>query len=1060
MTVYIFDEQKRVRKIIPQNGVISLIHDEANFQLHAEISMSMHVKNGEHLGFMCVDNRFRIFTVVLSEDFDDRGVTILTATDAIVQELKETIVENCTQTTTVKSAITALLRSAGVLDAWTIRGEDSEETKETKAYFSTAWSVMDQCMGLYLWQIIPYYVFEGNKITGRVIELAKDEAVFRGRILTSRKDANNVYIIRTDPPVTRLYATGGSAGTGDMQTSVTFSSVSWYKTNGNPADKPAGQAYVDDPEAIQKHGLHAAVLQLQHIQSPEELLRETWKELQKRKEPRCTVEANVSDMEQVQGYQRQIIRMGDKVPIRLSNATMETARVINVKRDYIRPWTTKIVLGEKVQTIQTQVAQMESGMSGFESVQDHTKQEVQKQQQLISALDTELKLEAAVIQLNAEMIQANAHVIELNAEQIRANAEQIALCAGKEEVTELGQTVTAAMVAIDGINAEVAAKATKAEINETNSRLNLAEIRLMGAESAISFKAERTEVTALGEEINEKITAAEIKIDGANSRVDILAEEIRLAGYVKAGEFEAETLRIVGDYMSAMGDVDLGNVVAASVNTSWLSADSIGADSIAAGALTLGGSTVSTSSLIMGSVASATIFGSQDVNLSHSHAVTVSGGVVTLGEVSSTGGSFNIADTQFYKDGVSAAKESVTLTDMGWQGGVCTVKASNDKTLAVKLPSFSVSGGDTFTGNKTTVYFSTPSVSGYLKSKEVDATSVYNSGVTAGKSDVTITAAGWVGSTNVVSASNGKSVNVTLPTFSTSGGTSFNSSHQTTVYFSTPSVNGALASKTVDASGVYSSGVTNGKDAVTLTSAGWVGSTNVVSASNGKSVNVTLPTFSASGGTSFNSSHQTTVYFSTPSVSGALASKTVDASDVYSSGVANGKDAVTLTSAGWVGSTNVVSASNGKSVNVTLPTFSTSGGTSFNSSHQTTVYFSTPSVSGALASKTVDASNVYALGYTEGSESVDTEEYYKDGYSDGYDVGYTEGVDSVNTTEYYNSGWNDCRDACDLVTAYTISQNSPGTLYVKVGDYYSSVGSSWVQVSRLYGVYTIPSAKQ
>ena len=656
MTVYIFDEQKRVRKIIPQNGVISLIHDEANFQLHAEISMSLHVKNGEQLGFMCVDNRFRIFTVVLSEDFDDRGVTILTATDAIVQELKETIVEDCTQTTTVKSAITALLRSAGVLDAWTIRGEDSEETKETKAYFSTAWSVMDQCMGLYLWQIIPYYTFEGNRITGRVIELAKDEAVFRGRILTSRKDANNVYIIRTDPPVTRLYATGGSAGTGDMRTSVTFASVSWSKAGGSPADKPAGQAYVDDPEAIEKHGLHAAVLQLQHIQSPEELLRETWKELQKRKEPRCTVEANVSDMEQVQGYQRQIIRMGDKVPIRLSNATMETARVINVKRDYIRPWTTKIVLGEKVQTIQTQVAKMESGMSGFESVQDHTKQEVQKQQQLISALDTELKLEAAVIQLNAEMIQANAHVIELNAEQIRANAEQIALCAGKEEVTELGQIVTAAMVAIDGINAEVALKATKAEIYETNSRLNSAEIRIQGAESAISLKAEKTEVTALGEEINEKITAAEVKIDGANSRVDILAEEIRLAGYVTAEALEAVV-------------ADLEDAYSTNIMTNWINAGTgefgtlvvSGSAAIphgSFGSIEVGGSTVSTSSLSMGSVASATIFGSQDVNLSHSHAVSVSGGVVTLGEVSSTGGSFNIADTQFYKDGVSAARTS------------------------------------------------------------------------------------------------------------------------------------------------------------------------------------------------------------------------------------------------------------------------------------------------------------------------------------------------------------------------------------------------------------------
>ena len=788
MTVYIFDEQKRVRKIIPQNGVISLIHDEANFQLHAEISMSLHVKNGEHLGFMCVDNRFRIFTVVLSEDFDDRGVTILTATDAIVQELKETIVENCTQTTTIKNAITALLRSAGVLDAWTIRGEDSEETKETKAYFSTAWSVMDQCMGLYLWQIIPYYTFEGNIITGRVIELAKDEAVFRGRILTSRKDANNVYIIRTDPPITRLYATGGSAGTGDMRTSVTFASVSWYKTNGNPADKPSGLTYVDDPEAIAKHGLHAAVLQLQHIQSPEELLQETWKELQKRKEPRCTVEANVSDMEHVQGYQRQIIRMGDKVPIRLSNATMETARVINVKRDYIRPWTTKIVLGEKVQTIQTQVAQMESGMSGFESVQDHTKQEVQKQQQIISALDTELKLEAAVIQLNAEMIQANAHVIELNAEQIRANAEQIALCAGKDEVTELGQTVTAAMVDIDGINAEVDLKATKAEIYETNSRLNSAEIRLMGAESAISLKAEKTEVTAMGEEINEKITAAEVKIDGANSQVDILAEEIRLAGYVTADQVET----IVAD---------LEDMFSTNIMTTWINA----------GTGEFGTLVVSGSAAIPHlSVGSIEMDGSS---------IASQEWVATQGYATSdTLTNYATKSWVIEKNYTTASDVSKTL-----DGYVMTGELEGYATQAWVAENFSKASAT----YKPTVIERYGSVSGniipvqalnedgaVLLTGAVDAGDVYSSGVTNGKNAVTLTSAGWVGSTNVVSASNGKSVNVTLPTFSTSGGTSFNSSHQTTVYFSTPSVNGALASKTVDASNVYALGYTEGSESV------------------------------------------------------------------------------------------------------------------------------------------------------------------------------------------------------------------------------------------------------
>lgn len=661
MTVYLFDQWKQVRKIIPPTGVTELIHDEDNHQLHAVVDMQLRVHNGEHLGFMCADKRFRLFTVVMSEDFDDRGVTIITGMDASVQELREMIVEDCTQTTTVKQTVEGLLRSAGALDLWAITGEDSTETKETKAYFTSVWNIMAQCEGLYLWQIVPYYTFQGGQISGRVIELAKDEAVFRGRILKSKKDATNVYVIRTDPPITRLYVTGASAGTGDMQTSVTISGVSWSKAAGNPVDKPAGQNYIEDPEAVEKHGLHSASISLTHIQTADELIRAAWEELQKRKEPTCTVEATVQDMEQVHGYQHQIIRLGDRVPIRLSNATMEAARVINIKRDYIRPWLTKVVLGERVQTIQTQLRQMQSFSSDFSVSQDHVKKETEKNSSSIRDMGSQLLMNAALIQLNAEMIQANAHVIELNAEQIRMNAEQIELKAGKQEVTELGETVSAAMVMIDGINAQLALKATKAEVTEVSSRLSLAEIALDGANAALLLKAERTDVDALGE----RITSAEIKVDGANSKVDVLAEEIRLAGYVKADELETEILYVfsaniesaIAGYLSA-NELDVSSLVSSSVNTNYLSADSIGADSISTGELTIGGTSFTSSSLTMGSVASGTIVGPSDINLSHSHAVSVSGGTVTLGEVSSSGGSFNIADTQYYKDGVAAARTS------------------------------------------------------------------------------------------------------------------------------------------------------------------------------------------------------------------------------------------------------------------------------------------------------------------------------------------------------------------------------------------------------------------
>lgn len=101
----------------------------------------------------------------------------------------------------------------------------------------------------------------------------------------------------------------------------------------------------------------------------------------------------------------------------------------------------------------------------------------------------------------------------------------------------------------------------------------------------------------------------------------------------------------------------------------------------------------------------------------------------------------------------------------------------------------------------------------------------------------------------------------------------------------------------------------------------------------------------------------------------------------YKDGVSAAVDGVTLSASGWTGGHNTVSASNGKTKTITLPDFSVSGGTSFNSEHKTTVYFSTPSVEQPLKSVTVDASSVYEVGYAAGLAAADTQAAYNEGWA-------------------------------------------------------------------------------
>ena len=103
MMVYIFDAAKRVRKILSPGSITELVHDEGAYSLSAAISMDAAVKNGEHIGFKCVDGHFRIFTVTKSENFDDNATCFITARDAIVMELMETIVEDLQQLELIQS---------------------------------------------------------------------------------------------------------------------------------------------------------------------------------------------------------------------------------------------------------------------------------------------------------------------------------------------------------------------------------------------------------------------------------------------------------------------------------------------------------------------------------------------------------------------------------------------------------------------------------------------------------------------------------------------------------------------------------------------------------------------------------------------------------------------------------------------------------------------------------------------------------------------------------------------------------------------------------------------
>ena len=253
-----------------------------------------------------------------------------------------------------------------------------------------------------------------------------------------------------------------------------------------------------------------------------------------------------------------------------------------------------------------------------------------------------------------------------------------------------------------------------------------------------AFSAIKTNSKGIELSVRKNGVIAAINLSSEQARIQ--AAKIVLDGYVTASRLE-----------TAIADVNYQSSQA--IETLFLEAERGVFNGLKASSFNFGETAMSKKQIEMGNVKSGPVVSEStaSLNLNHSHAVIVNDadGTITMGAAVTTeeAGNFKIADTKAYKDGVSAAMASVTLSSSGWISGVNTVSASNGKTFPVSLPSFSASGGTIFDADhKTTVFFSTASVSVPLETVVVDASSVYEAGRQAGLAEADTTAAykaGW-----------------------------------------------------------------------------------------------------------------------------------------------------------------------------------------------------------------------------------------------------------------------------------------------------------------------------
>lgn len=486
-----------------------------------------------------------------------------------------------------------------------------------------------------------------------------------------------------------------------------------------------GKDYIEDAEAIAQYGRIVKTYKWEELTDPQEIMDKGLEHFEKMKAKR-TLTIKAVDLHIID-TSVDSIRLGKKVRLVSSPHGLNEPEICSaIDLDIEKPDKSKYTFGIPQETLTDKNA---ARNKKYDTNMNHVHRWLTETNNSFEVFVNEVN---GQILLMADNITAQGKEIELKASQESVDAlgtrlttaeldidgleGQIALLATKEEVNDVSTTlstvqadldaaeaaielkasksdlatmdsrVTQAEVDIDGAKADIALKAAQADLNALDARVSQAEIDIDGANAAIELKASKTDVEGL----TTRVSSAELRIDGMDSTItaqaktiSLHAEEIELrakktyvdnlvAQYIKTSELAAEIASL--ESLHVGGDVNVPGQI--TTDRLWVNGvatldGGIDTGNIDCTSLSIGGITFTEASLTMGEV-SETIFSPSDIDLSHSHKIIDNGdGTFTLGEVATTGGSFNIADTQYYKDGVSAA------TTSGYNSGMLDYKPSS-----------------------------------------------------------------------------------------------------------------------------------------------------------------------------------------------------------------------------------------------------------------------------------------------------------------------------------------------------------------------------------------------
>lgn len=311
--IYLFNQLEELIDVIDEASLAEFTHtielnqfDRSSFEIPVDYKPDI-IKEAQFFGFQSRDRAFCLFRI--SEKSYDSGLTI-EGIDRAESDLHSFIIEDKRPSGTADQVLRGILEGTGYQ-----LGDTNRLTVNGKMsfYYISVRQALVKIIESYSCEFRVRYTFVENKIIGRYIDLYQRFGRKTGHQFEYGSNILNVtYEESSDEVVTALIGRGkgeqntddAGEATGGYGRRIQFKDVVWAVAKGDPVDKPAGQNYVANEAARNNYGLHQngvikhrfGVYTNENIEDPVELLKATYKELQRLSIPIATFKTNLLDL--------------------------------------------------------------------------------------------------------------------------------------------------------------------------------------------------------------------------------------------------------------------------------------------------------------------------------------------------------------------------------------------------------------------------------------------------------------------------------------------------------------------------------------------------------------------------------------------------------------------------------------------------------------------------------------------------------------------------------------------------------------------------------------------